>query len=117
MPHEVATASSSATRVRTCIAYRTRRPDTDLLRVVARRKDSGGVEVVADPKRRLPGRGAWITPDLGALELAEKRRAFGRALRISGRVDTEPVRRYLASDSLQAEVPVNDRTIVRKTEH
>ncbi|HKM24087.1 MAG TPA: YlxR family protein, partial [Corynebacterium sp.] len=69
-------------RVRTCIATRERKPDIELLRVVLDPRDP--TRLLADPGRRLPGRGAWITPDVTALELAEQRRAFGRAFRVSG---------------------------------
>ncbi len=90
-------------RLRTCIATRKRLPDTELLRVVA---DTDG-RIIPDPGRRLPGRGAWITPDLAAYELAEKRRAFARALRLSAPVDTGQVREYISKTF----------EIVRKTEH
>ena len=54
----------------------------ELLRVVA--DDSGaGPEVVPDPDRRAPGRGAHLHPDLGCLETALRRKAFGRALRVT----------------------------------
>ena len=82
-------------RIRTCIATRRRFPDTQLLRVVVDRDDPSGQRVVADPRRRLPGRGAWISPELSALELAERTRAFRRALRLSTEVDTGHVREYL----------------------
>ena len=96
-------------RVRTCIATRERKADTDLLRVVVDPAEES--RLLADPLRRLPGRGAWITPDLSSLELAEQRRAFGRAFRMSGKfLDTGHVRTYLAA---QAAGP----DIVRKTEH
>ena len=78
-------------RIRTCVASRKQLPDTQLLRVVADPDDPG--RVIADPARCLPGRGAWITPTLEALELAEQRRA------------------YLSSDSHQ------DPHVDRKTEH
>ncbi len=80
-------------RIRTCIATRTARPDTELLRVVADPDVPG--KVLADPTRSMPGRGAWITPTQNALELAEQRRAFGRALRLSTAVDLGHVREYL----------------------
>ena len=96
-------------RIRTCIATRERRPDTQLLRVVVDPADEA--RLLADPSRRLPGRGAWITPDLGALELAEQRRAFGRAFRRSGKhLDTGHVRTYLAAKAAGPDT-------VRKTEH
>ena len=72
-------------RIRTCIAHRHRKPDVDLLRIVAE----------PHPQRRKPGRGAWLTPNLESLDLAEKRRAFHRAFKVSGQLDTGLVRDYL----------------------
>ncbi|HHU68513.1 YlxR family protein [Corynebacterium sp.] len=96
-------------RVRTCIATRERKPDIELLRVVLDPRDP--TRLLADPGRRLPGRGAWITPDVTALELAEQRRAFGRAFRVSGTsLDTGHVRTYLAATAAGPD-------ITRKTEH
>lgn len=43
----------------------------------------------------MPGRGAWLHPDLGCLETAERRRALGRALRNAGLLDVTAVRRHL----------------------
>ena len=87
----------SSPRLRTCIADRTRRPDTELLRVVIAPDAAAGTRVVPDPGRRMPGRGAWLTPDLAALDLAERHRAFGRALRTTAPVDTSELRAYLES--------------------
>lgn len=96
-------------RIRTCIATRERKPDTELLRVVVDPED--GSRLLADPSRRLPGRGAWITPDLEALELAEQRRAFGRAFRMPGsNLDTGDVHTYLAAQAAGPDT-------VRKTEN
>ncbi|QTH58607.1 YlxR family protein [Corynebacterium hindlerae] len=86
---------TEAIRLRTCIATRQVLPDTQLLRVVLSRE--AGDVVVPDPERKRPGRGAWITPTLTALDTAEQRRAFGRALRVSGTPDTGPVRKYLTA--------------------
>lgn len=101
-------------RTRTCIATRSSQPDTRLLRVVADPEVPG--RVLADPGRRLPGRGAWITPSLDAVELAEQRRAFGRALRLSTAVDLGHVRTYLASSQSDCD-EVNDPDEKGKTEH
>lgn len=105
------------TPVRTCIATKKSQPADQLLRVVLRKKDDATGEshhsvysVIADPRRRLKGRGAWITPTIDALELAEKRRAFARALRVSAEVDTGHVREYLAALGAGPD-------ITRKTEH
>ena len=113
---------SERLRLRTCIATRRRLPDTDLLRVVIDRDDPHG-RLVADPHRRLPGRGAWISPTLSALELAERKRAFKRALRTSAPVDTGQVRQYLEAQRGQvakAEDTALDSykpELQRKTEH
>ena len=89
-------------RERTCIATRTRLPEGRLLRMVARR-DSDATRVVPDPRRRMPGRGAWITPTLEAWAVADKRRAFGRALKVSATADANPVREYLETLGAHAE--------------
>jgi predicted RNA-binding protein YlxR (DUF448 family) len=72
-----------------------------LLRVVAvvRGSDQVGNDLISiepDPMRIRPGRGAHLHPDPVCLALAERRRAFGRALRISGVVDTGPLVASLA---------------------
>lgn len=95
-------------RIRTCIATKQRHRDTELLRVVADPNRPG--VILPDPERRMPGRGAWLTPTVAALELAEQRRAFGRALRVSTKVDTGRVRTYLVDNTAGPD-------IVRKTEH
>ena len=53
--------------------------------------------VVPDPRRRAPGRGAWLHPEPGCVALAERRRAFARALRAPGPVDPAPVREYVVA--------------------
>lgn len=75
---------------RTCIAYKHTAPASTLLRVVVQ----DGV-IIPDPTRRLPGRGAWITPTLPAVSLAESRNAFARSLKVSTPVDTGELRKYV----------------------
>lgn len=53
--------------------------------------------VTPDPRRRLPGRGAHLHLDLGCLDLAERRRAFPRAFRVPGPLDTSALREYVES--------------------
>jgi uncharacterized protein len=65
---------------------------TELLRIVA----ASGAQVVPDPRRRIPGRGAWLHPDPRCVELAGRRRAFARALHVPGPVDPTPVGEYVA---------------------
>ncbi|WP_407342366.1 YlxR family protein [Pengzhenrongella phosphoraccumulans] len=54
-------------------------------------------ELVVDVRRCLPGRGAWLHPEPACLELAERRRAFPRALHVAGLVEVSAVRAYLAA--------------------
>jgi predicted RNA-binding protein YlxR (DUF448 family) len=44
----------------------------------------GRLAVVPDPLGTAPGRGAHLHPTTACYELAVRRKAFGRALRISG---------------------------------
>ena len=68
--------------VRTCVGCRAKASDSELLRTVV-----GDEMVVPDPRRRLPGRGAWLHPDPACLRAAERRRAFPRAFRVPGPLD------------------------------
>ncbi|WP_414635917.1 YlxR family protein [Actinophytocola sp.] len=52
-------------------------------------------ELVLDLRHRIGGRGAWIHPDPGCLDKAERRRAFARALRVPGPLDVAGVRRQV----------------------
>jgi predicted RNA-binding protein YlxR (DUF448 family) len=47
----------------------------------------GAPVVVLDHDRTMPGRGAWLHPDLECLELARRRSAVARSLRLAGPVD------------------------------
>ncbi|WP_245614351.1 YlxR family protein [Actinokineospora inagensis] len=47
---------------------------------------------IPDPRRRMPGRGAWLHPDPECLAKAEKRRAFPRAFRVQGVLDVAGLR-------------------------
>jgi predicted RNA-binding protein YlxR (DUF448 family) len=59
-----------------------------------------GHDLVPDPARRLPGRGASLHLDADCLALAERRRAFGRALRTGGVVlDPGRLREYVAAEN------------------
>ena len=79
--------------IRTCVGCRTTAAASGLLRVVAVDET-----LVPDPRRRHPGRGAWVHPDMECLRLAERRRAFPRALRV-GMLDTATVHAYLTQPS------------------
>ncbi|BBY60108.1 YlxR family protein [Mycolicibacterium sarraceniae] len=77
--------------VRTCVGCRKRELAVDLLRVVAMSNGNGERAVTVDQAGNLPGRGAWLHPTDRCLEAAIRRRAFGRALRITGSPDTSEV--------------------------
>jgi hypothetical protein len=62
---------------RLCIATRTVKPVSDMVRFVVGPDGS----VVPDIKRRLPGRGVWVTATRAAIATAIARRAFGRSFR------------------------------------
>ena len=76
--------------VRTCVGCRTRALRSTLLRVVA-------VEsvLVADEGASMPGRGAWVHETQECVDAAIRRRAFVRALRVSGPLDTQTFEKRL----------------------
>ena len=80
----------AALPARTCVGCRSRAEKSQLLRVVV-------VEdaCVPDDLARLPGRGAYLHREARCLELAEKRRAFPRAFRVPGPLDTTALARFL----------------------
>lgn len=108
-PRDAGAVDSTTARlvgpVRTCVGCRKRDAKPALLRVVV----VAGVLTV-DHARRLPGRGACVHPDLSCVDLADKRRAFVRALRTAGPLDVTPVRTYVLqqnppTDGKQVETP------------
>lgn len=62
---------------RLCVATRTVKPLEELMRFVAAPDGT----VVADIRRRLPGRGVWVTATRSAVREAIRRKAFGRGLK------------------------------------
>lgn len=66
-----------------CIGCRERAAKRELLRVTLGADDDGAA-VVPDPGGTAPGRGAHLHPTPECLTLAERRRAFARALRYEG---------------------------------
>jgi uncharacterized protein len=72
------------------VGCRQRAAKKDLLRIVAVEG-----ECVPDHRGTLPGRGAYVHPALVCLDLAVRRRAFTRALRAPGALDTKALRFYV----------------------
>ncbi|WP_432563560.1 YlxR family protein [Kineococcus sp. SYSU DK003] len=88
---------------RTCVGCRRRGSRSSLLRVVVAPDEAGNLLV--DVRRRLPGRGAWLHESPACLELAEKRRAWSRALRRPAPLDASGVRSFLDTCSPEDVVP------------
>ncbi|MBW9205486.1 YlxR family protein [Mumia sp. zg.B17] len=80
--------------VRTCIGCRARVDKTDLVRVVAVHGETS-ISVTPDLRGSAPGRGAHLHPDVTCLERATQRKAFARALRVEGPIDTGPLEAYV----------------------
>ncbi|MEU4266891.1 YlxR family protein [Streptomyces sp. NPDC026092] len=72
---------------RTCVGCRERAAKSDLLRIVE-------VEGACVPDHRgtLPGRGAYLHPASVCLDLAVRRRAFPRAFKVQGPLETAEIR-------------------------
>ena len=81
--------TSSTRPVRTCIGCRRREIKANLVRIA-----SVDGQVVVDSRAVQPGRGAYLHPHVRCIDLALRRRAFGRALRLQGEFDTDAVRQY-----------------------
>nr|WP_232314317.1 YlxR family protein [Isoptericola dokdonensis] len=88
------TTPSPTGPVRTCVGCRARDLRSELLRLVLPTSGDRSA-VVVDVRGTLPGRGAWIHPVPACLDLAERRRAVGRALRADGPVSLTRVRDHL----------------------
>jgi predicted RNA-binding protein YlxR (DUF448 family) len=86
--------------VRTCVGCRSRAAKSDLLRIVVAEQsaavDGSAARLVPDPRGEMPGRGAHLHPDPDCLASAERRRVFGRALRLDRPPDATAVVAYVA---------------------
>ncbi|MFE0650695.1 YlxR family protein [Streptomyces sp. NPDC059534] len=81
---------------RTCVGCRERAAKSDLLRIVVI-KD----ECVPDDRGTLPGRGAYVHPAVVCLDLAVRRRAFLRAFKVQGPLDTAELRYHVERSAPQ----------------
>jgi uncharacterized protein len=75
---------------RTCIVTRAKGLPEDMIRFVV----GPGAIVVPDIRRKLPGRGVWVTARVGHVAEAVKRQAFSRGFKT----------KVVASESLAAEI-------------
>ena len=87
--------------VRTCVGCRERAARSELLRVVAGSGPDGRPAAVPDPSGSAPGRGAHVHPATRCLDLAVRRKAFGRALRAGPALDPGPVAEHVRSAAPQ----------------
>lgn len=65
--------------------------------MVAGSDTHGRPAVVPDPRGTAPGRGAHLHPTTACYELAVRRRAFSRALRLETGLATTPVGEHIAA--------------------
>ena len=98
--------------VRTCIGCRSRDTKRELLRVVAGtdvREQERSSFVVPDPSGTAPGRGAHLHPTRACLALAERKKAFTRALRhdaaARGALSLDRLREHLTMTNESGAVP------------
>jgi uncharacterized protein len=77
------------------VGCRKRELAVELLRVVAVSTGNGEYAAIVDTGGSLPGRGAWLHPVSQCAQQAIRRRAFTRALRIAGPLDTSAVVEHL----------------------
>jgi predicted RNA-binding protein YlxR (DUF448 family) len=99
LDHGPRTAKSGIERM--CAVSRQVRPTAELIRFVV--APTG--EVVADLKRKLPGRGLWVSASRAAVAEAVKRKAFGRGFKREVRVAptlAEDTGRLLAKSAVEA---------------
>ncbi|WP_372730001.1 YlxR family protein [Nocardioides sp.] len=80
---------------------RRRAATRELLRLTAGPDAQGQLAVLPDPRGIATGRGAHLHPTTECYELAERRRAFSRALRVPGGggsgLTSAPLAAYLSS--------------------
>ncbi len=65
------------------------------MRVVAGTDSGGQPAAVPDPDKTASGRGAHLHPTTACYDLAVRRRAFGRALKVPAGLASEPVGAYV----------------------
>lgn len=84
-PLDAGPRKRAAATERLCVATRSVKPITDMIRFVV----GPDGRVVADLKRKLPGRGVWVTATRQALAEAIRRKALARAFKREVRVEPD----------------------------
>jgi uncharacterized protein len=85
--------------VRSCVGCKARAAKSSLLRLVV-----AGDGIVPDPHARAPGRGAYLHPSLACFELAQRRRVFSRALRVSGSPSVTALALFLGQQVIEGSI-------------
>lgn len=96
---------------RTCIVTRAERPPEEMIRFVLAPDGA----VTPDLRRRLPGRGVWVTATAETIAAAVGRRAFERAFRTRAATPeglVEQIERLMQADCLQALALANKAGLV-----
>ncbi|HTQ22470.1 YlxR family protein [Mycobacterium sp.] len=65
--------------------------------MVAESTGNGKYALIVDSASSLPGRGAWLHPVSQCVQQAIRRRAFSKALRITGCAETSAVIEYVSA--------------------
>lgn len=94
--------------VRTCIGCRRREAKNQLLRVCAGLDSHDNVVVIPDPAGTKPGRGAHLHPTAACYELAVRRKAMPRALRLDHGPPVDAVGEYV--NALTVNPPTRNRS-------
>jgi predicted RNA-binding protein YlxR (DUF448 family) len=81
----------------------------ELLRVAAVVDGNGNCAATVDTTGNLPGRGAWLHPVEQCLHAAIRRRAFVRALRITGSPDLSAVIEHVERVSAGSPHPAREQ--------
>ncbi|MDE2362284.1 MAG: RNA-binding protein [Hyphomicrobiales bacterium] len=104
-------AAQEAGSLRTCVATRAELPPDEMIRFVLAPDGT----VTPDLRRKLPGRGVWVTATAQAVAAAAKKNAFARSFKTPARVPdglADRIEELMARDCLQALALANKAGLV-----
>jgi predicted RNA-binding protein YlxR (DUF448 family) len=113
-------ATTKHVPMRTCIATGKKLPKKEMIRLVRLEdKDAAKIEIVVDPGGKLRGRGANIEMAVDSFDLAIKKGAIERALKLDARLKPEQIAQLRKDFSDAIEVrnfrPGNKRVAIKIT--
>ena len=94
--------------IRTCVGCRGKATKSELLRLTAGTDAHGHAAVVPDPTSTAPGRGAHLHPTTDCYDLAVRRKAFARALRVPAGLSDVPVQDHLTRGAAPPAAPTRN---------